>query len=218
MAFQSLRRRIVGSSVDQQSDNTISLTSVLDLVDPAIRAQGEQLFDQFVMSQVKSYEVIGPCVQSILAPRTPTPVDRTQINDASNRLCELATRFAETEERKLVKETAVMLSSNMTGQDLATILTTMIGRTNHLEEGIVVLFYFCFDIILHRMTAKWGNALEVVNLCRSSLVQILGPRVQASGGWGKVFTSGTRGGAMLGLFATGMFVLSRIGPGILLIL
>ncbi|KAK3788746.1 hypothetical protein RRG08_029196 [Elysia crispata] len=207
MASQMLQR-LIGSSVDetpsfapeQRSGSSPHLPNAA-LHKTKSEVKGGQLFELFVLDQVGKNKVSSLGLKDFVT----RPAECTQeVCDTATRLCQMAVVFSESEERQKVKDAALTVSPHMMRQELSTVLQAMLAEYPSLDEGVLVLFFFCLDLSARLLESEHKDAWEVLAWCRAGLDAALGPYVHARGGWVAVGSSAAQA------LTTGLSLLSQV--------
>ncbi|XP_005104638.2 uncharacterized protein LOC101857584 [Aplysia californica] len=200
---ERLRIKFLGTSVDPCSqvtphDNVSLLTSTK--ADSKVMEQGKQLFDHFIADRMSK----GQDDSSIRSVSLPPELGQT-----AARLCELASTFAQSPERLMVKEAAKAVRDDFSLSELADLLFSMMSDSKNLEEDIIVMFYFCLDLTERACVSNSNNFRHLVSYCKELVTSAVGPRVQDHGGWREVVQLTTS--LLLSPQTTSLLVLAKAG-------
>ncbi|GFO09379.1 Apoptosis regulator bax [Plakobranchus ocellatus] len=190
----SPRISLVGTSVDNDCSVPISAkgddseplypnlaaAEERDRMDSEQELDGGQLFELFVSDQISKNKVTSPRLKEFFLRH----VEKTKkICDLAVRLCDLATTFSQTEERQKVKEAALTVSKDVMKQELNVILSSMMSESANIDEGIIILLFFCLDLSERILETEHEKVWEVMTWCRRGIDIAIGPYVQSHGGW-----------------------------------
>ncbi|GFS19357.1 apoptosis regulator BAX [Elysia marginata] len=153
---------------------------------PGLSFKGGQLFELFVFDQVNKSKVTSRGLKDFFT----QPADCTRdACETAARLCDLAVTFSQSEDRQKVKDAAMTVSNHMMRQELTTALQAMLSESPSLDEGILVLFFFCLDLSARLLETEHREVWEVLTYCKTALDLALNPYVSAHGGWAAVGSS-----------------------------
>lgn len=200
MAAARVLQRLVGSSVDEgpspnmnasgSSELSTSTDSDQDLEpgtaglgdapEPKYYFEGAQLFELFVFDQISKNKVASHALKDLIM--KPASYTR-EVCDKAAMLCDMAVTFAQSEDRQKVKDAAMTVSSCMIRQELTNVLRATLEEAANLDEGVVVLFFFCLDLSVRLLETEHREALAVINWCKNAIDIVLEPYGLAPGGW-----------------------------------
>nr|KAG5690688.1 hypothetical protein BaRGS_013474 [Batillaria attramentaria] len=107
--------------------------------------EGKQLFQNFVFERVRTET--PDAVQDIQI-LTPAGYANPVWAKTGRELRHMADVFAQTAERKRVKQKASEVSTNITYEEFKDLLTELFAAGGITKERIVVLFFFCSDVAI----------------------------------------------------------------------
>ncbi|KAK7116665.1 hypothetical protein V1264_002303 [Littorina saxatilis] len=151
-----------------------------------VEEEGVQLFTNFVHEQVRAEDPVGARDIQIL---TPAGYANPMWAKAGRELRHMADIFAETAERRRVKQKASEVSTNISYEEFKDLLTELFAAGGITKERIVVLFYFCSDVAIRSLKRGAELCHQFLQWSVSFITERVCSWVRSHGGWGEVMCS-----------------------------
>ncbi|XP_076465130.1 apoptosis regulator BAX-like [Babylonia areolata] len=151
-----------------------------------VEEQGKQLFSNFVYDQVRTE---SPEAVRDIAVLTPAGYANPMWAKAGRELRHMADIFAETAERRRVKQKASEVSTNISYEEFKDLLTELFAAGGITKERIVVLFFFCSDVAIRSLRRGAHLCQQFLRWSFSFVTDSVCSWVRSHGGWGEVMSS-----------------------------
>ncbi|KAL8575385.1 hypothetical protein ACOMHN_000001 [Nucella lapillus] len=151
-----------------------------------VEEQGKQLFSNFVNDQVRTE---SPEAVRDIEVLTPAGYNNPMWAKAGRELRHMADIFAQTAERRRVKQKASEVNTNISYEEFKDLLTELFAAGGITKERIVVLFFFCSDVAIRSLKRGADLCRQFLGWSFSFITDSVCSWVRSHGGWGEVMSS-----------------------------
>lgn len=151
-----------------------------------VEEEGKQLFENFVHEQMQSENPEAVREIQIL---TPVGYGNPMWAKAGRELRHMADIFAQTPERRRVRQKAEEVSTNIDYEQFKDLLTELFAAGGITKERIVVLFFFCSDVAIRSLNRGAELCSQFLKWSVSFITERVCSWVRSHGGWGEVMNS-----------------------------
>lgn len=154
-----------------------------------VAEEGRQLFQNFLFDRVQTEtpDAVEDIPVEIL--RTPAGYANPVWAKTGRELRNMADAFAQTAERRRVKQKASEVSTNISYEEFKDLLSELFAAGGITKERIVVLFFFCSDVAIRCLKGAAELCAQFVSWSISFITEKVCSWVRSHGGWGEVMGS-----------------------------